>query len=278
MLKDISKEQEKFFREFGEILVKRIKDQSLDASQNQFVDQTALGFAKYLRAARLNAKLTPSELARKALISEAEVYGLERAIISSQNIKEESLHGLASALGEDITIFGLMLGRDIPPLLTKEHVPEQGRTNQDWLAELRGDRGQDQQFMAHQDLADYLYTMAYNYIRQEQKRGDSYMTTTSTPEELAILAQRSVQKTLVKLASDDFALLGQFKGEGRFTSWVVGVVSEQVTLELRQPQLEQKPNLRPYILKIIEEICKGLSHGLEELLLKPAWTMNAQAT
>jgi len=98
MLKDISKEQEHFLKDFCEILAKRIENPSFDGSENELIDQAALDFGRCLRAARLNAELTVSELAKKASVPKAEVYALERGLIIREDIKVESLHGLAEAL------------------------------------------------------------------------------------------------------------------------------------------------------------------------------------
>lgn len=42
------------------------------------------------------------------------------------------------------------------------------RDNQEWVQELRGDRGGQQQEAAHCELANYLYVVAYNYLRIRQ--------------------------------------------------------------------------------------------------------------
>ena len=42
------------------------------------------------------------------------------------------------------------------------------RNNQAWVEELSGDYGVDAQREAHQDLASYLYVVAYNYLRLRQ--------------------------------------------------------------------------------------------------------------
>ena len=42
------------------------------------------------------------------------------------------------------------------------------RNNQAWVEELSGDCGVDAQREAHQDLASYLYVVAYNYLRLRQ--------------------------------------------------------------------------------------------------------------
>lgn len=106
------------------------------------------------------------------------------------------------------------------------------RSNHDWVQELCGDRGDDAQRLAHQDLARYLYVVAYNYLRLRQ--GDLYRLASFAAEEIAALAQDFVQETLEKLARDDFALLGRYSAVGNFTSWAAQVVRNQAAMELRK--------------------------------------------
>lgn len=106
------------------------------------------------------------------------------------------------------------------------------RSNYDWVQELCGDRGDDAQRLAHQDLARYLYVVAYNYLRLRQ--ADLYRLADFAAEELAALAEDFVQETLEKLARDDFALLGRYSAGGNFTSWAAQIVRNQAAMELRK--------------------------------------------
>jgi RNA polymerase sigma-70 factor (ECF subfamily) len=107
------------------------------------------------------------------------------------------------------------------------------RSNTDWIRGLSGAEGTDAQRLAHEDLANYLYVVAYNYLRLRQ---DSLPSLTAfAPEELAALAQDFVQETLEKLARNHFALLGQFRCDGRFTSWAAQIIRNQAAMELRRP-------------------------------------------
>lgn len=107
------------------------------------------------------------------------------------------------------------------------------RSNTDWIRGLSGAEGADAQRLAHEDLANYLYVVAYNYLRLRQ---DSLSSLTAfAPEELAALAQDFVQETLEKLARNHFALLGQFRRDGRFTSWAAQIIRNQAAMELRRP-------------------------------------------
>lgn len=106
-----------FSVEFGKLLFQHHKDVA-----NKGTDKRAKGFARYLRASRLNAGLTPTELALRAEIPDVMVYGLERGLIHSTSIESAHLQCLARVLGEDLTIFGLLLGRD----LTRPDTTESG--------------------------------------------------------------------------------------------------------------------------------------------------------
>jgi len=106
------------------------------------------------------------------------------------------------------------------------------RTNRAWVEELSGDCGVAAQRQAHQDLASYLYVVAYNYLRLRQS--DLYRLADFAAEEMAALAQDFVQETLEKLARDDFALLSRYSAVGNFTSWAAQIVRNQAAMELRK--------------------------------------------
>jgi RNA polymerase sigma-70 factor (ECF subfamily) len=115
------------------------------------------------------------------------------------------------------------------------------RSNTDWIRGLCGAEGADAQRLAHEDLANYLYVVAYNYLRLRQ---DSLPSLTAfAPEELAALAQDFVQETLEKLARNQFALLDQFRREGRFTSWAAQIIRNQAAMELRRPYWTRRLDL-----------------------------------
>ena len=106
------------------------------------------------------------------------------------------------------------------------------RNNQAWVEELRGDCGSERQSDAHRELANYLYVVAYNYLRLRQ--ADLRALADFAPEEVAALAQDFVQETLEKLARNEFALLASFSGAGKFTSWAAQIVRNQAAMELRK--------------------------------------------
>lgn len=106
------------------------------------------------------------------------------------------------------------------------------RTNSSWINDLSGANGIDTQRRAHEDLANYLYVVAYNYLRLRQV--NIAVLNRFADDEMAALAQDFVQETLVKLAANDFALLENYRGDGRFLSWAAMIARNQAAQELRR--------------------------------------------
>lgn len=107
--------QETFYKDFGHILATKCAD-TLHAAEREYgtVDQSALAFARFLRATRKNAGFSIAELAEKAIISEAELLALEKGLITSRNIHHLTLNRLAGVLNKDVKVFNQMLGYSIP--------------------------------------------------------------------------------------------------------------------------------------------------------------------
>lgn len=117
------------------------------------------------------------------------------------------------------------------------------RSNQAWLDELRGERGRDKQALAYQDLANYLYVVVYNYLLKRQD--DIEALAGFAPQELAALAQDFVQDTLEKLARNYHALLDQFRGSGKFTSWAAQIVRNLAGGELKIAYWQRRKSKLP---------------------------------
>jgi RNA polymerase sigma factor (sigma-70 family) len=158
------------------------------------------------------------------------------------------------------------------------------RSDGEWIAELRGDQGREVQRRAHEDLAAYLYTVAYNYL--ELRRGNVPILREFASEDLAALAQDFVQDTLEKIARDRFTLLEQYDRAGAFTSWAAAIVKREAGQELRKsywtrrvplPEVEQidkQPTSNgispaapetPEQKAILQEIGTALQRCLEKL-------------
>lgn len=104
------------------------------------------------------------------------------------------------------------------------------RSNHEWIAALTGAAGHNDQQIAHQDLANYLFVVVHNHLLN--RRSEFIRLSTLAQEEVRNLAQDLVQGCLEKLSRDDFALLTQFSGRGSFTSWTAQIVLNQARSEL----------------------------------------------
>ena len=107
------------------------------------------------------------------------------------------------------------------------------RENQEWLNDLRGTTGAEAQRAAHEDLANYLYVVVYNYLLRRQ--GTVAALEHFAINELTELAQDLVQETLEKLGQNQFERLNQFTGAGRFTAWAAQIITNHASSELRRP-------------------------------------------
>ena len=104
------------------------------------------------------------------------------------------------------------------------------RTDDEWVAALRGDLGQRAQEAAYHDLANYLYKVAYNHLRS---RRDSVPGLCNKSDgELADLAEEFTQATLVKIALEE--IYNKYRGEGRFLAFMAAVAVNEVRQELRR--------------------------------------------
>jgi RNA polymerase sigma factor (sigma-70 family) len=115
------------------------------------------------------------------------------------------------------------------------------RSNEQWLAELRGAHGMTAQRQAHEALARYLYTVAYNYLSMRQ--GDLSLLAALHADDLAALVQEFVQDLLEQVAARQFALLGQFRGEARLTVWAAVIMRRRIARELKKKRWIQVERL-----------------------------------
>ena len=115
---------------------------------------------------------------------------------------------------------------------SKLPIMDERRSNQQWLDELRGDKGVDAQQEAHLDLATYLYVVARNYLRY--RRSDINALHTLAEEELNELARDYAQDLLEKFTANQFAQLSKFRGDGKFTSWAAQCLRNDIAGLLRR--------------------------------------------
>jgi len=149
------------------------------------------------------------------------------------------------------------------------------RTDSVWITELRGEAGRNRQEAVHRALANYLYVVAYTYLRHRQQQHDLPLLSSYATEDLAALAQDFVQETLLKLSENHFARLAQFTGAGNFTSWAARVLLNLVASELRHSSWhrqerelvedERQSTLAPEVVAQLDQIDTILQHCLEQL-------------
>jgi RNA polymerase sigma factor (sigma-70 family) len=106
------------------------------------------------------------------------------------------------------------------------------RTDANWRADLRGQRGAAAQHQAYDDLSRYLYTVAYNYLWF--RRDDVPVLRSYDPTDLAALAEEFVQDTLEKLTLNQHARLDGYQELGQFTSWTAVIIRRVIAKELKK--------------------------------------------
>ena len=104
------------------------------------------------------------------------------------------------------------------------------RTNDEWVVALRGDLGYRAQEEAYSDLGDYLYVVAHNYLRSH--KADIPGLRCKSNDQLADLAKDFTQDTLAKTALQQ--LYNEYRGNGRFLSYMAAVALNEVRQELRR--------------------------------------------
>lgn len=110
------KQRKRFFKELGEIVVRRHGQNYYSSYHDQCrvtVDDAAARFGRYIRAARSNRGLSVAELAWQTSLSEATLVALEQGLILSCDVKTKWLKDLAQALAEREEDFYFLLGREI---------------------------------------------------------------------------------------------------------------------------------------------------------------------
>lgn len=107
------------------------------------------------------------------------------------------------------------------------------RSNQDWIDELSGRRGERRQRLAFEHLGRRLYTSAYRFLAF--KRPAVRLLADLAPSELQAMAQDAAQDTLEKLCDDDFALLERYRQTqtGSFEGFALAITVNGVRHYLR---------------------------------------------
>jgi len=103
------------------------------------------------------------------------------------------------------------------------------RTDDEWVAALRGDLGEKAQEAAYEDLARYLYVVVYNYLCF--RSADVPGLQNKSDAQLADLAEEFNQSTLVKIALGQ--IYNRYRGDAKFTSYMAVVARREVGQALR---------------------------------------------
>ena len=122
MQKEI-KQRRKQFKQLGQLLVTR-HGQNYAAIQNgdtPIVDDVAIQFGRYLRAARINGDMQLDDLARNARMPQSTLLALEQGLIVNDDIKQKWVNRLAGALNEDVSYFNLLLKRRVEQKQSYQH-------------------------------------------------------------------------------------------------------------------------------------------------------------
>jgi|GEM_PF-2066750 len=146
------------------------------------------------------------------------------------------------------------------------------RSNQEWIDELRGYRGEMAQRNAFIDLGRYLHPIVYHHLKSRQSQ-TSFLHRLSS-QELAERAEDFVQDMFVlKLLPDDYALLKRFSAEGYFKAWikqvqinfVIDLLRKEKVREKKDPSFFQAPVISPEEEILIKETMKDLEFCVEQL-------------
>ena len=111
------------------------------------------------------------------------------------------------------------------------------RTNSEWLLALTGATGPEEQNQAFNDLANYLFIVLFNTLRNRRNSVSGLQHLADS--ELTTLAEDFVQQTMVKMSQSNFALLDKYGGHGRFLCWVAQVATNLCSSELRRKPWHQ---------------------------------------
>ncbi len=108
-------QRRKQFKQFGRLLVTRHgqNHQAIRNGNTPIVDDVAVNFGRYLRAARVNADMQLEELAHKSRLPHGTLLALEQGLILNNDIKPKWVNRLANALDEDVDYFNLLLKRSL---------------------------------------------------------------------------------------------------------------------------------------------------------------------
>lgn len=113
------------------------------------------------------------------------------------------------------------------------------RSNQQWLDDLRGVNGKEAQNLAINDLLNYSYKVAYNFLTTLKK--PPAKLNLASDNEIKGLAEDFAQITLTDLCANHFAKLDKYRHEGNFTSWVASICQYHIRNKLARARWREVP-------------------------------------
>lgn len=114
-------------------------------------------------------------------------------------------------------------------------------TNSEWVKALTGQLGVEQQQQSHTTLGNYLYVVAYNYLRLYQ--GNLPLLASFADEEWAALAEEFVQDFLIRLTVNQYARLLTYRGEGSFQKWAAVSLKRVMDKEFKKKSWHERERL-----------------------------------
>jgi RNA polymerase sigma factor (sigma-70 family) len=120
----------------------------------------------------------------------------------------------------------------------------QPRGTQDWIEELRGQRGAIKQRLAFIELERYLNRASYNFLRAKAPGLPKLASLDQT--EWAQIAQECVHDVLAQLIQNNFAELEEYRGEASFLHYLATFAYNRVRRELKRMRNRREIPLPDY--------------------------------
>ena len=113
--------------------------------------------------------------------------------------------------------------------------------NSEWIKALSGQLGAERQHQSHELLGNYLYIVAYNYLRLYQ--GNLPLLASFADEDWASLAEDFVQDFLIRLTVNQYARLQTYRGEGSFQKWAAVGLKRIIDKEFKKKSWHERERL-----------------------------------
>ncbi len=113
--------------------------------------------------------------------------------------------------------------------------------NSEWVKAMSGQLGAERQRQSHELLGNYLYIVAFNYLRLYQ--GNLPLLASFADEEWAALAEEFVQDFLIRLTVNQYARLQTYRGEGSFQKWSAVGLKRIIDKEFKKKSWHERERL-----------------------------------